>query len=220
MIVNTMPCVECGKTSMLTVDDEGYARWKGGELVQVAFPDLDADQRELLMSGTHAHCWERIHSLPCARCDGRVGFDDYVPLVVVDGRDVVDPVEGRPCCLRCSGFEDARDPAHYVGHEGHSWLIDVRYGSSGPVLSVYVDGVMKLADKRKNTIHTSGSDLFYSSLGDDSRLAKGEEEGWLEWLNNPWFDVYDDEGQHLDLVEHDAIAVIHRAIQALEEGTA
>jgi hypothetical protein len=43
------------------VDALGFLRWKElGEDILSALPDLDADQRELLISGTHAHCWERM----------------------------------------------------------------------------------------------------------------------------------------------------------------
>jgi hypothetical protein len=41
------------------VDALGFLRWSElGEDILTALPDLDADQRELLISGTHAHCWE------------------------------------------------------------------------------------------------------------------------------------------------------------------
>jgi hypothetical protein len=43
------------------VDALGYLRWSElGEHIQDALPELDADQRELLMTGTHAHCWQTM----------------------------------------------------------------------------------------------------------------------------------------------------------------
>ena len=43
------------------VDALGYIRWSElGVEIQVALPELDEDQRELLITGTHAHCWERM----------------------------------------------------------------------------------------------------------------------------------------------------------------
>ena len=62
MIVTTQPCRMCGNRSTLhDVDALGYIRWSElGEMIQDALPDLDADQRELLISGTHAHCWEKM----------------------------------------------------------------------------------------------------------------------------------------------------------------
>jgi hypothetical protein len=62
MNVITRPCVMCGNRSRLQdVDALGYIRWAElGEDILKALPDLDADQRELLISGTHAHCWEKM----------------------------------------------------------------------------------------------------------------------------------------------------------------
>jgi len=62
MIVTTQPCRMCGNRSTLhDVDALGYIRWSElGEMIQDALPGLDDDQRELLISGTHAHCWEKM----------------------------------------------------------------------------------------------------------------------------------------------------------------
>ena len=62
MNVITRKCVVCGNRSKLhDVDALGYIRWSElGENIQDALPELDADQRELLMTGTHAHCWEKM----------------------------------------------------------------------------------------------------------------------------------------------------------------
>jgi hypothetical protein len=38
-------------------------RWYNGDgLIQDIFPNLDADQRELIMTGTHSECWKEIFS--------------------------------------------------------------------------------------------------------------------------------------------------------------
>ena len=62
MNVLTRKCVVCGERGILEdVDALGFLRWKElGENILDALPDLDADQRELLISGTHAHCWEKM----------------------------------------------------------------------------------------------------------------------------------------------------------------
>ena len=58
----TPPCVVGKERGMLEgVDALGYIRWSElGVEIQVALPELDEDQRELLITGTHAHCWERM----------------------------------------------------------------------------------------------------------------------------------------------------------------
>ena len=62
MNVVTPECRVCREKGMLEgVDALGFIRWSElGEPIQTALPDLDDDQRELLISGTHAHCWERL----------------------------------------------------------------------------------------------------------------------------------------------------------------
>jgi hypothetical protein len=50
----------CGNTGEVRVKHANYRRFLQGLEVQVAFPDLDVDQRELLISGTHAHCWIKV----------------------------------------------------------------------------------------------------------------------------------------------------------------
>jgi hypothetical protein len=42
------------------VSESGIANWRGGALIQDALPELDADQRELLISGIHAGCWAKM----------------------------------------------------------------------------------------------------------------------------------------------------------------
>lgn len=53
-------CMTCGVSSSIMMTKEQHDRWKGGELVQNVFPDMPAPQRELLISGTHPECWERL----------------------------------------------------------------------------------------------------------------------------------------------------------------
>lgn len=60
MLVITPECRVCGSRGELDgVDPLGFIRWSElGEPVQTALPQLDDDQRELLITGTHAHCWQ------------------------------------------------------------------------------------------------------------------------------------------------------------------
>jgi len=62
MRVYTPTCRMCGKRGVLDdVDAESYRLWRfAGMNIVDAFPEFDADQRELLISGTHAHCWEKM----------------------------------------------------------------------------------------------------------------------------------------------------------------
>jgi hypothetical protein len=58
--ITTMPCPECGKTSEMEVDPDALRRWQQGELIQNAFPNMTPNERELLVTGTHPACWDKI----------------------------------------------------------------------------------------------------------------------------------------------------------------
>ena len=58
--VVAVPCRRCQKVTDLQVDLEKFVAWQQGELIQEAFPELDADQRELLISGICPKCWDEM----------------------------------------------------------------------------------------------------------------------------------------------------------------
>ena len=58
--VVAVPCRSCQQVTDLQVDLEGFVKWQQGELIQNALPELDADQRELLISGTCPTCWDEL----------------------------------------------------------------------------------------------------------------------------------------------------------------
>ena len=58
--VQTPPCVMCKQFSLVRVVRSDFDRWQVGELIQVAFPEMLVDDRELLINGTHPECWEKM----------------------------------------------------------------------------------------------------------------------------------------------------------------
>lgn len=58
--VTTPPCIMCGKQHSLEVSNQGYVAWYSGMNIQDAFPELSADDRELLMTGTCPECWDKL----------------------------------------------------------------------------------------------------------------------------------------------------------------
>jgi len=50
----------CGVSDSVIVPSAGFFNWKNGAFVQDAFPELSADDREMLMTGTHNLCWEKM----------------------------------------------------------------------------------------------------------------------------------------------------------------
>jgi len=55
-------CVMCEILHTLHLPKKGLIAWKSGTLIQEAFPELDADTRELLISHTCAPCFDKMFS--------------------------------------------------------------------------------------------------------------------------------------------------------------
>ena len=53
-------CVICGERSYMTVNLDSYTKWTNGVYAQDAFPTMTADEREMLISGTHPQCFDEI----------------------------------------------------------------------------------------------------------------------------------------------------------------
>lgn len=60
VIVATPECAVCKEKSFIPVERERYERWMGGAYIQHAFANLTADEREVLITGTHPACWKRL----------------------------------------------------------------------------------------------------------------------------------------------------------------
>ena len=45
---------------MVTVTETEWIRYAAGELVQAAMPERDAEFRELVVTGTHPGCWDKV----------------------------------------------------------------------------------------------------------------------------------------------------------------
>lgn len=58
--VKTPTCIMCGRGAVLTVPKAGWEKYEKGEYVQVAFPNLTADEREMLINGTHPDCFDEL----------------------------------------------------------------------------------------------------------------------------------------------------------------
>ena len=50
-------CRICGVSYSVMADEADVCNWQDGVLIQDAMPYLNADERELLISGTCPDCW-------------------------------------------------------------------------------------------------------------------------------------------------------------------
>jgi hypothetical protein len=58
--VNTPRCLKCNRTSTVEVTNEEYVALTRDLNIQQALPERDANFRELVKTGTHPACWEKI----------------------------------------------------------------------------------------------------------------------------------------------------------------
>ena len=61
-ITVTTRCPFCGKAHDVEVNEIDYLNWQDGELIQNAMPYLSAQEREYLITGICADCWESMFS--------------------------------------------------------------------------------------------------------------------------------------------------------------
>jgi hypothetical protein len=62
-VTTSKVCSVTGELYSVTVPFEQYRSWKDGMLSQRAMPQLSADEREFVMSGTTPKEWEQIFPL-------------------------------------------------------------------------------------------------------------------------------------------------------------
>ena len=53
-------CPFCGKGQEVEVNEQDYWDWEDGTLAQDAFPYLDPEEREVLISGICPTCWDSM----------------------------------------------------------------------------------------------------------------------------------------------------------------
>lgn len=59
-VVFSKKCDVTHEDYSVTVGRVAFEVWRRGRLAQIAFPELDADQREFIISGTTPAEWEKL----------------------------------------------------------------------------------------------------------------------------------------------------------------
>ena len=59
-VVKTKICRICDEYELWVLDSVDVQRWQNGELIQDVFPKMSIDDREILITGTHAACWDKL----------------------------------------------------------------------------------------------------------------------------------------------------------------
>ena len=60
ILVKTRPCTVCNNYEVWSLDRQAVMRWRDDTNIQEAFPDMSAGDREVLISGTHPACWDKL----------------------------------------------------------------------------------------------------------------------------------------------------------------
>ena len=76
-------CPNCDRVNGVQVNESDYIAWQDGELTQIAFPYLSAEDREKLISGFCEDCWDAMFGGaevddPDEGYDLDAGFDPYM----------------------------------------------------------------------------------------------------------------------------------------------
>ena len=58
--VKTKTCSVCDEYELWVLDRVAVEKWKAGEYLERAFPNMSIEDREILISGTHPACWDKL----------------------------------------------------------------------------------------------------------------------------------------------------------------
>ena len=58
--VKTKTCSVCDEYELWVLDRVAVEKWQEGENIQRAFPNMSIEDREILISGTHPACWDKL----------------------------------------------------------------------------------------------------------------------------------------------------------------
>lgn len=73
-------CPSCRRHTALEAPVAGMRAWVGGELIQNALPELNDAERELLITGTCAACWQVMEEL----AEEEAGEDPWIGMEAAD----------------------------------------------------------------------------------------------------------------------------------------
>lgn len=114
-------------------------------------------------------------------------------------------------------IDGAPDPQHQDSvWWGNGAVCKVALGDLEVV--IHVDGDTRIEDRETGNIYTGSGD-FPADLNNDKVLSEASSGNYprLDWQNNSWFDIYTLDGEHLDMVNHEADEAFDHACQYLFE---
>jgi hypothetical protein len=114
--------------------------------------------------------------------------------------------------------KDREDAMWYtISGTGHDLILYVT--EDDRTIGIYADGAMDIRVYDKpNGSNIVGriryeQDTAEHGLTNDATVFDAHETGRIEWVNNPWFDLYTEDGDHIDVVCHTLSDAIEQAKQ-------
>jgi hypothetical protein len=106
------------------------------------------------------------------------------------------------------------DAAFYCEGTGSAHVASVTL--NGRQVDIYCDGVMRVMSLNEpyERYNYNGA-LVDAGFRNDEELFDAEKRREIEFLNNPWFDLYDYEGEHLDRIAHTYSDALQEAMELL-----
>ena len=110
----------------------------------------------------------------------------------------------------CDLSEDQTSPEFFCQGKTSSAVCHVSINGCDPV-TIFCDGDMRLVLDEQDI--TDCYELVDNGITTDGELADifDEAEDGSRVIMNPWFDIYDSEGEHLDIVSYDIYQAIEDA---------
>lgn len=91
---------------------------------------------------------------------------------------------------------DVVDAAFFCQGEGSTQVAIVTDGVTD--LSVYCDGTMEVRDFATGAVYRTAGELLEAGFRTDYGLSEAERVGQIEFVYNPWFELYDRNGDSID----------------------
>jgi len=114
------------------------------------------------------------------------------------------------------------DSAWYTYQSEHDLVAYVTDGEN--TISIHADGEMRVAVYLNPANKDEGWDIVRYcddwtdyEINNDAEIFQASEEGRIDWWNNSWFDLYTEDGEHLDCVCHTLTEAISQAVALLNE---
>ena len=121
-------------------------------------------------------------------------------------------------------FRHCADPSFYTEGDSHSLVAYIE--TLEKRVSVYCDGLMLALLWESGRERKSGAEpkriknleqLIATGIDRDVYLAGAELGGRVEWVNNSWFDLYGENGEHLNSIHHDIGSAIEEAVKRVKK---